>query len=162
MTLMLIGCQQEKEDLAAYVAAIKAQQKPDIAPIPVMKPYEKFSYAAGDLRNPFVLTVVEQPEDIEAVVDNGIQPDQHRRKEALEYYPLGDLQLVGTLEKEGFWALIRASDGVVHRIQAGNYLGKNHGKVLAISEDKLTLKEIVQDGHGAYTERDTFLSIAEN
>ena len=161
LTLLLVGCQQEKQDLTVYVAAIKAQQKPNIEPIPVMKPYEKFSYAAADLRNPFMATVVEQPEELEPLVDNGIHPDQHRRKEALESYTLGELQLVGTLEKEGVWALIRSSDGVIHRAQVGNHIGQNYGEVLTISEDKLTLKEIVPDGRGGYIERDSSLSVAD-
>ena len=115
LTLMLAGCQQEKEDLAVYVATVKAQQKPDIEPVPVMKPYEKFSYGVADLRNPFTRTVVEMSvEEKIAVVDNGIRPDQHRLKEALEQYNLSELQYVGTLEKERVWALIRASDGVIH------------------------------------------------
>ena len=161
--LLLAGCQQEKQDLATYVANVKAQKKPDIEPVPVMKPYEKFSYGASNLRNPFVRTVVEMPleEDKKSVIDNGIRPDQHRLKEALELYALSELQFVGTLEKESVWALIRTSDGVIHRVQVGNYMGQNHGKILAISETELTLKEIIRDGRGVYTERESSLSVVD-
>lgn len=160
--LLLAGCQQEKEDLNVYVTKIKAQQKPDIPPIPVMKPYEKFSYAAAELRNPFVRTVVEAPEEEEEIiVDNGIRPDQHRVKEALESYALAELQLVGTLEQESVWALIRTSDGVIHRVQVGNYMGKNHGEILFISDTELKLKEIVPEGKGRFIERDSSLSVVE-
>jgi type IV pilus assembly protein PilP len=159
---LVAGCEHEKDDLNIYAANIKAKQKADIPPLPVMKPYEKFSYSAAELRNPFVPTVVEVPEEIEEViVDNGIKPDQHRLKEALESYELSELQLVGTLEQESVWALIRSSDGVIHRVQSGNYIGKNHGEVLSISDTELTLKEIVLEGTGRYVERDTSLSVVE-
>ena len=160
--LVVTGCQHEKDDLSAYVAKIKAQQKADIAPIPVMKPYEKFSYSAADLRNPFVRTVVEMPvEEEEVIVDNGIRPDKHRLKEALESYGLTELQLVGTLEQESVWGLIRSSDGVIHRVQVGNYIGQNNGEILSISETEIKLKEIVLEGKGRYIERDSSLSVVE-
>lgn len=160
---LLVGCQQEKQDLASYVANVKAQQKPDIEPIPVMKPYEKFSYSASDLRSPFVKTVVEAPTDEQTnpVADNGIHPDENRLKEALESYPLSELQFVGTLGREVPWALIRASDGVIHRVKVGNYMGQNDGQILSVTETELTLKEIVPDGRGAYLERESSLSIAD-
>ena len=161
--LFVTGCQHEKDDLPAYVAKIKAKQKADIPPLPVIKPYEKFTYAAADLRNPFVRTVVEAPEETEEIiVDNGIRPNQHRLKEALESYELSELQLVGTLEQESVWALIRSSDGVIHRVQIGNYIGKNHGKILSISDTEVTLKEIALEGTtGRYIERASSLSVVE-
>ena len=163
MAVLLAGCQQEKEDLAAYVAGVKAQQKPDIEPMPVMKTYEKYSYSSEAERDPFVPTVVEiQPKETKEIVDNGIHPEEHRLKEALELYSLSELQFVGTLEQERLWALVRASDGVISRVQVGNYLGQHNGKILMISETELTLKEIVPniDGNG-YIERDASLSVVD-
>ncbi len=156
------GCQPEKEDLQAYVARVKAQAQPDIPPIPVMKPYEKFEYAAADLRDPFVPTVVDVPEIApDTTADNGIRPDTNRRKEALEFFQLADLQFVGTLQQdETIWALIRAPDGVIHKVRVGNYMGSNFGQILAISDSELKLKEIVPDGNG-FVERETSLSVVE-
>lgn len=162
IAICLAGCQQDKEDLTAYVARVKSQQKSDIPPIPVMKPYEKFDYAAAELRDPFIPTVVDMPEpEPQQVVDNGISPDKNRRKEALEAYELSELQYVGTLEQEQKWALIRASDGVIHRVQTGNYMGKNYGKIESISESELVLDEIVPDGRGGYTKRKTTVAAVE-
>ncbi len=161
--IFLTACAEEKPDLANYVADIKATQKPDIEPIPVMKPYQKFNYAAADLRDPFIPTVVdlERNEADNQVADNGISPDKHRRKEALESYPLSELQYVGTLEKEGVWALVRASDGIINRVQVGNYMGLNNGKVTAISPTQIVLQEIVPTGTGRYSERTSTLPIVE-
>lgn len=158
----LSGCQQQKDDLQAYVAEVKAQQKSDIPPIPVMKPYQQFDYAAMDLRDPFVPTVVALPEpEDEPVIDNGIHPDQTRRREALEAFELSELQYVGTLEQDQVWALVRSPDGVIHRVQTGNYMGKNYGQIKSISENGLVLDEIVSNGRKGYIKRETTVSAVE-
>ena len=161
--LLLTGCMDQKQDLQTYVADVAAKQKPDIEPIPVMKPFQQFDYAAAELRDPFTATVVDLADDEnkQAVVDNGLRPEQHRRKEALELYELSELQFVGTLEKEGMWGLIRASDGIINRVQVGNYMGKNHGQILSISPSEISLKEIILSGSGSYIERESSLPIAE-
>ena len=161
--LLLSACMDDKEDLAQYVSQVQSEQKTDIEPMPVMKPYQKFTYAASELRDPFIATVTEvaRQEEAVAIVDNGIHPDQHRRKEALESYGLSELQFVGTIEQDGVWALVRASDGIINRVHVGNYMGLTHGKVLAISEVEIVLNEIVSDGNGMYVERDSSLLIVE-
>lgn len=164
VVMTLSACQQEKEDLNVFVADVKLRSHADIAPIPVMKPYEKFTYAATELRDPFVPTVIDLPtneENMKVMVDNGIHPDSQRLKEELEFYSLSELVLVGTLEQEsdGIWGLVRAPDGIIHRVQIGNYIGQNHGKVLTITDVDLTLKEIIPDGNGGYLEHDATLSV---
>lgn len=165
LVVTLSACQQEKQDLTAYVSEVKSRQHADIPPIPVMKPYEKFVYAAIDLRDPFVPTVIDIPAvnetNINKVVDNGIKPDLQRLKEALEFYALSELVLVGTLEQksDGIWGLVRAPDGVIHRVQTGNYIGQNYGKVLTITDANLTLKEVIPDEEAGYIERKASLSV---
>jgi type IV pilus assembly protein PilP len=162
MLAALAGCQQDKEDLGAYVQRVKSQQKSDIPPIPVMKPYESFAYAASELRDPFVPTVIDMQEPEPApVADNGIRPDGNRRREMLENFELAELQFVGTLEQENIWALVRAPDGVIHRVQNGNFMGRNHGMITSISETQMKLKEIVPNGRGGFIERDTSVSAVE-
>ena len=161
--LVLSGCFSDKLSLVDYVAKVKSEQKVDIEPIQIMKSNEEFVYAASDLRDPFVTTEtkVVTEEQKKQIVDEGIQPDLYRRKEALEAYTLSELQFVGTLGQESTWALIRDSDGIINRVEVGNYMGTNHGQVMAISEAEIVLKEIVPDGNGLYVERDLALSIAE-
>ncbi|AFJ02927.1 Type IV pilus biogenesis protein PilP [Methylophaga frappieri] len=157
----LSGCQSEKDDLDAYVKEVKQRSQADIPPIPVMQPYQKFEYAATELRDPFVPTVVDVPEAlVETGPDNGIAPDTNRRKEALEFFQLSELRFVGTLEQETLWALVRAPDSVIHKVRVGNYMGMNYGEVTAISESDIKLTEIVPDGNG-YKEREAALSVVE-
>ncbi len=164
VALVLSGCQNEKGDLTAYIANVQSQPKPEIQPMPVMKTYEKFAYSAGELRNPFIQTVIDilpVEEEIKEVVDNGIHPDRNRLKEALEFYALNELRLVGTLQQDDMWALIRAPEGVIHRVKVGDYLGLEDGQILAISDAEVRLKEIVSDGNSGYVERDATLSVID-
>jgi len=161
---LLSGCTEKKEEISDYIAGVQAKQKPAIEPMPVMKSYEKFEYSAKDLRNPFIETVIDVlpvEEDLTAKIDNGIQPDRNRLKEILESYPLTELHLVGTLQQENIWALIRAPEGVIHRVKVGDYIGTNDGKILTISDTEVSLKEIVKDGDGGYVEREASLLVAD-
>jgi Tfp pilus assembly protein PilP len=78
----------------------------------------------------------------------------------LEFYSLSELVLVGTLQQksDGIWALVRVPDGIIHQVQVVDYIGKNHGKVLTITDVDLTLKEIIPDNNGGYLEREGSLS----
>lgn len=158
----LTGCLKDKDNLDAYIAEVQSQQQADIPPIPIIKPYERFAYAAAELRDPFVPTVVELPqeEEVELAMHNGITPDTNRRREALEFFALTELQFVGTLEQEDIWALIRSPDSVIHKVQVGNYMGSNHGQILNINDSDIKLKEIVPEGKG-YIERESSLSVID-
>ena len=88
------------------------------------------------LRDPFKPLV--QPEQQDEVAElstgGGIKPDTTRRKEELEAFPLDVLKMVGTVVmKSNLWGLVKADDGTIHRVQAGNYMGKNYGKIIRIS-----------------------------
>ncbi len=93
---------------------------------------------------------------------SGIRPDVNRPREALEEYPLDSLRMVGTLEQGGqMWALVRAEDGTIHRVQPGNYVGQNYGRITRITESKIELVEIVPDGLGGWMERPATLALSE-
>jgi type IV pilus assembly protein PilP len=165
LVIFISGCQTDKPDLQQFVNEVKSRQQSEIPPLPAIKPYQSFDYAASELRDPFTRTVVEQlPEAVKVeapLPDNGIKPDKHRVKELLEAYPLSSLQLMGTLEQETLWALVRSPDGVIHRVTKGNYMGTNHGKILEITEMELLLIEIVPEGNGRFIERESSISVLD-
>ncbi len=104
---------------------------------------------------------MEAAETLEADA-NAIQPDRNRNREELEAHPLDSLRMVGTIEKDGgTWAIISASDGTIHRVQEGNYMGQNHGQILSIDEFSVVLREIVPDGLGGWREREASLVLPE-
>jgi type IV pilus assembly protein PilP len=86
----------------------------------------------------------------------------NRRKEPLEDFPLDALKMVGTLSRgKQSWAVIQAPDGTVHRVQKGNYLGQNFGRIKRVSEEKVDLVELVQGAMGEWVEREASLAIQE-
>jgi type IV pilus assembly protein PilP len=69
---------------------------------------------------------------------------------------------VGTLKGgKGFFGLIQSKDGLVHKVQPGNYLGQNDGKITDITGSKISLIEIVPDGLGGYIERPASLALTD-
>ena len=167
MTILisLTGCgNDDNADLKQYISEVKAIPKGTIKPIPDIKEIEPYLFNPKGLRDPFKpLLQVEQSDDGNtSSPGNGIKPDFNRRKEELEAFPLEVLKMVGTVAmKKNLWALIKADDGTIHRVQAGNYLGKNHGRILHINADKIELMEIVLDKPGKWREQQTSLALTE-
>jgi type IV pilus assembly protein PilP len=93
---------------------------------------------------------------------NGIKPDFDRPSEPLEEYPLDSLRMVGTMQKgQETWALILDKDGAIHRVQPGNYMGQNYGKITRVTESEVDLTEIIPDGLGGWMERQSSIALKE-
>ncbi|MET0067013.1 MAG: pilus assembly protein PilP [Candidatus Thiodiazotropha sp.] len=160
--LTLAGCANPHLDqLQQDVAEIKARPPGRIEPLPEIKQIETFLYSSVGRRNPFIDMLGEET-DAAGIAGNGLRPDLNRRKEELESYPLDSIRMVGTLEQKGIaWGLVKTKEGTVHKVKNGNYMGQNHGRIMLITEDRIELNEIVQDGSGGYIERQASLALAE-
>jgi type IV pilus assembly protein PilP len=156
--LLLTACGGEPyEDLKQFVKDSDSLPRGRIEPLPEVKPYEPVAYNAFELSDPFRPRKVEQ-----AKGGGGLTPDLNRRKEALEAYPLDYLRMVGTLEQgRGIFALVRTPDNTLYRVKQGNYIGQNFGFITQITDSSVTLKEIVQDGTGDWSERVSTLQLLE-
>lgn len=162
LLMALSGCANEEfDDLKGYIAQVKARPATAIEPMPVIKSYESYIYVSEGLRNPFER--VEEPQPLETMVAiEGPGPDLNREKEELEAYPLDTLRMVGTLSRNNqLWALVKASDGVIHRVQSGHYLGQNFGKITVIQEQQIDLGEWVTTSTGKWREREASLALVE-
>ncbi|MCF6283039.1 MAG: pilus assembly protein PilP [Candidatus Polarisedimenticolaceae bacterium] len=149
------------QDLRQYIDQVKERSAGQIESLPEVKSVETFIYIEGERRDPFSLSGEDNQEDAPAIA-GGISPDNNRRKEELERYPLTALKMVGLLEQhEEFWGLVVADDGTIHRVRSGNYLGQDHGQILRITENRIEMVEIVADGLGSYRERSAFLALSE-
>ena len=163
---LLSGCGEGLNDLQQYVQQIRAKPPGRIEPIPEFQPYQSFEYTSHDLRDPFKLVDFRRPELNEEELNKltaGLRPNIDRVKEPLEDFPLDTLRLKGTIDdKEGIkWGLIFAPDNTIHRVIEGNYLGQNHGRIIAVSDQTIELTEIVPDGLGNYIERSSAITLIE-
>lgn len=153
-SLLLAACGGDNfNDIDAYMAEKKARPAGHIKPIPPFQSYKSFSYGASGLRSPF-----EKPIEVKDIARiqtrTDVVPDENRTKEYLEQYSLDSLTMVGTLEQSGtLWALMQDQDGSVHRVMQGNYVGRNHGRIVETSESYVAVVEIVSNGVDGWVER---------
>lgn len=162
-SLVLSGCggTSDHNDLKEFVDQSKNQSRGVIEPLPPFTPYKSFSYGAMTLRSPFDPPVREEVKLITGKKTN-VKPDLNREKEYLEGFNLGALTMVGTLERGGvLWALINDGEGGIHRVAQGNYVGKNHGRIIIASQQKIEIIEIVSDGADGWVERPKVLQLVE-
>lgn len=159
--LALSACSGEQHsDLRDFVKASDSMPRGRIPPLPEVRPYEPFEYAAYDLVDPFVPRKIEPPKG--AGIPGGLQPPPGHRKGPLEAFPLENLRMVGTLQqKKSVYALIMTPDKNLHRIKTGDYIGQNFGRVIDISESALKLKELVQDSGNEWKEEERTLLLQE-
>jgi type IV pilus assembly protein PilP len=156
---LLIGaCSNNNDDLYQFIQTTKTMHVGSVKPIPKFEPYKNFTYSAEKLRDPFEPSVdLEQKQKTAA---NSLRPDRNRPREPLEAFPLDTLSMVGILEQQkNLWGLIKDPQGIVHRVQVGNYIGQNEGRITEITDTDIRLNEIVPDGIGGYIERDASIAI---
>ncbi|WP_213875600.1 pilus assembly protein PilP [Pseudomonas sp. dw_358] len=161
VTLMLSGCgNSDMSDIQAFMRDADSRPKTPIEPIPRFAPYQAFTYEAAALRSPF-----QPPVKIDltkrAKGSQLVKPDPNRTKQFLEGFNIESFEMVGTLANEtGRYALMRGAGGV-HRVKVGDYLGRNEGRIVAITESQVDIVEIVPDGEGGWLERPRTIPLKE-
>jgi type IV pilus assembly protein PilP len=164
IVLVLAACESEEQgELKTWMRDQAKTMKGRVPPLPPVKQYTAFDYAANELPDPFRPSKIEPEQGRGPVKGNpgGKMPDFARKKEPLEAYPLESLKMVGTLQQDKtMYALVRA-DTNLYRVKKDNYMGTNFGKIMDISETEVTLKELVQDAGGDWTERTSSLQLNE-
>ncbi|NQV86304.1 MAG: pilus assembly protein PilP [Woeseiaceae bacterium] len=159
VALGITACSGGSDDLDQYINSIKARPGGRIEPLPEITPYAAFNYIADrqGLRSPFRPDVPQA-----AGGGNGPRPDDERSREYLETFPLDTLGMVGTLHiNDTMYGLVQTSDGLIHRVIPGNYLGQNDGRITEISESEIEVVEIISDGIGGYIERDAAVGLSD-
>ncbi|RZU47468.1 type IV pilus assembly protein PilP [Fluviicoccus keumensis] len=157
----MTGCSSGFDEVRARMDAIRKQPRGRVEPPPEFTPMPSFTYAAHQLRSPFMPP--ETAEEIAVRNDKKVLPDFSRPQEYLEKFSLEALRMRGTLQKPGgvLYALVEDSDGGVQRVKVGNYMGKNHGKIVDITQSQISLVEIVPDGRDGWVERPRSMVMAD-
>ncbi len=150
------GCSSKNADLDRFIKQTQAEQPGGVEPLPEIKPYEVYLYTAQSMRSPFV------PGGSGGGGAPTLRPDDKRNREFLEAFALDTLKMVGTMKIGGkYYGLVRARDGLVHRVLPGNFLGQNEGRITKIEPTKISITEIISDGLGGYMERGAGLALDE-
>ena len=159
-SLGVTACGADMDELDTYINEIKARPGGRIDPLPEITPYEVFTYVADreGFRSPFA---PDTPQTA-GLPGGGTSPDPERIREHLERFSLDTMRMVGTMDfSENTYGLVQTSDGLIHRVLPGNYLGQNDGRVIDITDSKINLIEIISDGIGGYVERDAAVGLAD-
>lgn len=158
LAFLLAACERDEfADLKTFMARAGQDGQHALEPLPQLKQVEEFDYRPGEFPDPFKPRIMKPSQGA-----GGIQPDMNRQKEFLEGFPLDALRMVGTLQKGGQrYALIKTPDGTLNSVKKGNYMGQNYGLVVAITESGVELREMLQDGAGAWIESKAVLALQE-
>jgi type IV pilus assembly protein PilP len=153
-SLTLVSCSSDEfGDLEQFMNEKRSRPGGVIAPIPPFKAYKAFTYSATTLRSPF-----DRPIEIREITQlqsvSTVEPDNDRAKEFLEQYTFDSLAMVGSLSRAGTdWTLVQDPDGGVHRVKVGNFMGRNHGRIVEMTLTYVAAIEIVSDGNDGWVER---------
>lgn len=169
LSLVLMACSQSEgyKDLDKFMKKKRNEPQGKIEPLPEFKAYEAFVYSASDRRSPFeppAEVVLESEDEDEGEPESEIKPDKNRPTEPLERFEIGNLTMVGSLQradKGQLYALVRDAEGSIHRVTVGDYMGQNHGRVQRVTETGIRLREIVGDGSGGWVKRPRTLSLQQ-
>ena len=162
LLLMLGGCGGDDfSDLDAYMNEERLRPPGKIEPTPTFRSYPTFTYSAANLRSPFSRQLrVDLAGQKHGSRD--VKPDPDRVKQYLEGFNIEQFEMVGTIANaSGSFALLRGAGGV-HRLKVGDYLGRNDGRIVAISASQVDVVEIVPDGQGAWLERPRTIPLKEH
>ena len=154
MTLaLMVGCDSRIDAVNQEMANIRSQAPLPIEPAPVFKPVPVFQYSAQQLRSPVLPNSLAN--ELKVMSGKRVYPNFSRPQQPLESYPLETLSFKGSLvAKNGqIIALINSPDGEIEKVQRGNYMGVNQGRITDITPTRIDLLEIVPDGRDGFIER---------
>jgi type IV pilus assembly protein PilP len=149
----LSGCSSRIDAVNDSMKQIQAEPPLPVPPPPVFLPVPTFGYAAQQMRSPFMPPSLAQ--ELVVMAGRRVMPDLARPPQYLEQFSLEELRMRGTIQspKAPLFALIESPDGNVMRVQVGNYMGKNFGRVVGITPSQVNVIEIVPDGRDGFVER---------
>ena len=162
VSLLLTACSGEQQELSEWIAQQRDEVKPSVQPILPPKKFNPQPYLAADAVEPFStqkLTVAIKQEARQP--SSLLASEVNRRPEPLEAFPLDSVTMVGSLIKHNTpFALLRV-DKLLYQVKLGDYLGQNYGKIVKITETDMSIREVVQDGSGEWTERISSIQLQE-
>ncbi|MDQ3058097.1 MAG: pilus assembly protein PilP [Pseudomonadota bacterium] len=162
----LAGCDSsDQQDLQQWMTEQRNATRPKVTPLPAPTRFTPETYAQAVSVEPFShqkLAQALKSESSQATANAAlIAPELIRRKEPLEASPLDAFVMVGSLVKAGRPVALVRVDNLIYQVRTGNYLGQNYGRITAVTESSLVLREIVQDGVGEWIERTATLQLSE-
>lgn len=159
---LLAGCEGENQELQDWMEQQKREVRPSVQPLAAPKKFDPVPYANAQQVDPFSTQKLSVALKQEAKQPNSLlAAEMNRRKEPLEAFPLDAMAMVGSVARGGVPFALLKVDNLLYQVKAGDYVGQNYGRIMRISETEVTLREVVQDAAGEWTERNATLQLQE-
>lgn len=151
----------DHEDLRQWMAESTKDLRGNVPKLPEVKPYEPAAYVVDALLDPFKPSKIE-PASRQKPGGGAIafQPDfeaRELRNSLLEKYPLESLKMIGYMNVNNKPIAVIQADQNVKQIKVGEYVGLDFGLVTQITDKEVTLRELIQDSAGDWSERTSTL-----
>lgn len=155
---MITACSNDNyNDLNIWMKEQTIAQKGKIKPLPAAKTFIPISFKAK--LDPFKeRAIIALNSEI-----NKYTPNPDRRKEPLETYGLESLKMVGSIIKDKkIYAIILAPDRTTNYVTMSNYMGSSYGKIIALTENQITLDERIKNSSDEWEPKKTIVLLEEN
>lgn len=142
-------------DATALMVDYQATNDPFVSPFYTPSASDLTDGNAEKTKASSVTNVDKQPKsNIGIYYGKKVRLDKMRPHEILENYPLSSLSYRGRIEQGGrVSALVLDSDGVVHFVKVGQFIGQNHGKISHIDRHEIIIQEAILQADGHYYEQ---------
>lgn len=158
----LAGCSADVEELQQWTEAKRREAKPSVPKLQPPKKFDPEPYTSAQAVDPFSTQKLTVGLKQEARQLNPLLASElNRRKEPLEAFPLDSMAMVGSFAKAGQPHALLRVDSLLYQVKVGDYMGQNYGRIVKIGETELSLREVVQDAAGEWTERISTLQLQE-
>lgn len=162
---LLAACgESDHQDLREWMTTAGNEGRIKVQPLPDVKPYSPVPYAVEGQMDPFkAARLVPEAKQFQANgKGSGLQPNfdaREMRNSPLERYPLESLKMVGYLRINNRPIGVIQADQTTKQVKVGEYIGTDFGLITKITEQEITLREMVQDSGGEWTERTSTLPL---
>jgi len=162
LSSLMAACMGDNhDDLREWMKENTKDMRGNIPKLPEVQPYQPIPYEVEGAVDPFKVNKIE-PDSRSKGNDKGgmYQPDYEARElrnSLLEKYPLESLKMIGYLHVNNRPVAVVKVDQHIKQVKVGEYMGQNFGLVTQITDQEVTLRELVQDSAGDWGERTSSL-----
>ena len=143
--------QKQKQMAALQLPSKAAKKKGETTPEGTMSGSAGFAYDAAGRRDPFRSFILDR-----------LHEDESEVKGPLEEYDLVQLEVAGLVWKaDKRRALVIDPSGQGYVVEEGDKIGKNNGRVMAIGDSSLRVREEYVDFHGEATTKEIDMRIRQ-
>jgi type IV pilus assembly protein PilP len=162
VTAVLSACATEEQtELKDWMKQQRSKTPASITPVTAPLAFIPSPYGQSASSDPFDEQKLKNVlAKIKSTVNAGIAaPDVARKREPLEGFPLDNIKMTGFVLKQGRPSALVSASGALYSVAAGQYIGQDFGKIISVSEQEITIKEVVQDASGVWAERTSKLPL---